>query len=107
MRVDALALPLLLLSPFAAAGSSNHKSNNRRAHKRLAKTSPEQERDLEIRDANQHNATLAKRQSFNGRGTFYYTGLGACGKLGRCSPCSKVQADKQVNTQRTRTIWLP
>lgn len=78
MRADILALPFLLL---AAAGSSNHKLNNKRSHRRIAEKSleREQQRDQAITEFN-HNATLTKRQSFTGRGTFYYTGLGACGE---------------------------
>lgn len=76
MLTQVLALPLLLLAPFAVAGSSHQGGLGKRSHRRLDKA-PQEERDTSVN----HDSTLTKRQTFNGRGTFYYTGLGACGEF--------------------------
>lgn len=81
MRTDILTLPLLLLAPLATAGSSDHKLT-KRAQRRHIEKAAEYERDLDIAQFNA-NATLSKRQTFTGRGTYYITGLGACGEFGQ------------------------
>ena len=67
-RLAVLVLATLALAPSSFADSHmRHKRERRSRHADVG-------RQLEERDSNH---TLVKR--FTGRGTFYYTGLGACG----------------------------
>ena len=70
-----LALPLLLLSPLASAG------HVKRPHHRRAPAPAPAVVEEQVTPNNATHA-LEKRQSFGGRGTFYYVnvGPGACGK---------------------------
>jgi hypothetical protein len=84
--LSTLALPLLLLSaPFASASSSHGVNPIKRSHSRRA---VEQKRDAELLARNATTPAQAhlldKRQSFHGRGTYYYVdvGPGACGNWG-------------------------
>jgi hypothetical protein len=78
----ALTLPLLAL-PLLASASHNH--NSRQKHKRAAHDYAIAERaqldQLAETDIDYQNATLAKRgASFQGTGTYFFVGLGACGQ---------------------------
>ncbi|WVQ78664.1 hypothetical protein IAT38_000751 [Cryptococcus sp. DSM 104549] len=95
-------LPLLALFTALPSASANHGHHNRRAHERARKAYNHQHRDAPavaddspaIVERTQHydnrtlverehhfdNRTLVPRASYTGVGTFYYTGLGACGQ---------------------------
>ncbi|KAK4688438.1 hypothetical protein P7C73_g1676, partial [Tremellales sp. Uapishka_1] len=79
-----LALPTLftLLASLSLISASNHGSSlhrKRHAHgKKSFKAIPE--RDEAPQWNNETTVDLAKRDSFTGRGTFFYVGLGACGQ---------------------------
>jgi hypothetical protein len=69
LGLASVSLLALLLSPSALADS--HLRNRRRQH---------EERKVDVFEGagSSEGHALAKR-AFTGRGTFYYTGLGACG----------------------------
>lgn len=58
--------------------------------------------ELVVRDV--HNNTLTKR-AFQGRGTFYYTGLGACGEWAKGLAVGNTLNVTQDNIPRTATTW--
>lgn len=78
--LSTIALPLLLLSPFASASHVKRSSHARHAKRDAAPASVVEEA---ITPSNATHS-LEKRQSFGGRGTFYYVnvGPGACGQWG-------------------------
>lgn len=73
--LSTLALPLLLLSPLASA------AHVKRSHHRRAPAPAPAVVEERVTPNNATHA-LEKRQSFGGRGTFYYVnvGPGACGE---------------------------
>jgi hypothetical protein len=118
LSIARLSLFALLLTSSTLASSHSHLRHKRhnRKHFDIAERHSEAgvaERDdqllrkdlgeeLVVRDV--HNNTLTKR-AFQGRGTFYYTGLGACGEWAKALAVGNTLNVTQDNTPRTATTW--
>lgn len=84
LSITRLSVFALLLTSSALANHDNTLLRQKRGlgskrHSEIAERQVKEVGELVQRDE-EHNNTLAKR-AFTGRGTFYYTGLGACGEL--------------------------
>jgi len=78
-----MRLSIAFLAALPLVFASRHHTQKRHTHHDAAK------RNFEVGRRNSENVTsneLEKRDSFNGRGTFFYVGMGACGEFRVLAP---------------------
>lgn len=85
MRFFLFTVPLLALVASAAHDrpAKRHGGHGRRSSGGVKRQVPSSEELSFGNSTTTHD--LSKRQAFHGRGTFYYTGLGACGQYSKDS----------------------